>query len=1378
MEHKGATARTFGIIAIVLLGLTIAFGLCSYLYVTRESQYLTERNLRELNRLDSVLKARIENYTNKVLPNLVAKAAKDYQNHSPLCDVEAAEHPGKSAAPDADLFTSYLLCAMKPAPNLGLVGKAVFTPQPISAPQASVDPRQEDDAFNIYIAYKGPEGQERGVSFRAVLRMEDLLRGHRGDVFDDLFIASLDKSLDKSKDGRVIFQRATGELRLDELPPLNETSGKSAAGQSDMPGGSSPPKVAASGVFPVRLGGTDYKLFIHPLRLVLLGGTASNTEWALCALVTAARFRQESWAISNPLLLLFLFAFALVITGYPLLKLWGLGPTEQLGKADALLACVSVLMVSSLLTYFLLDVYAYRHLQKELDGQLREFAHNIQEHFAGELQQLCKMLNDMNHAMAPESSGPKKEIIETSVLCQGKDCKRPAWIDDESPYFQNTAVVHPDGMQFAKWAIDKVSGPAISVRQRAYFQTINQGLGWRLPNNNDQLFFLDSVLSWNTGDPQAVLAIPWMNHNQTQGVSTVIAKLISLQQTVIPPGFGYAVIENSGKVMFHSEARLAQADFFQECDGDRELRSLVFARIDKVIDVRCAGRYFRLYTLPLEGLPWTMVTFKDWEPVQTANLELLSASLILGILYAVVFLFPVLWLCFRRREWLWPDEQRSLDYGILLLANLALIVGLVVKDFLLVPHHHAPAAAFVIPPFALLLNCLKLKGAKPARWTEHPSFVLLLALPILLLGLGWANGEVVTPHGYNLERSGCLSLALLMCAALAFVFFTPRSCVKTVETYSCRPELRSGSSYLCMALSIVVLVSILPALAFFRSAHDNEMEVVVKHSQYRIARSFAERTQRISQEYQDVPKPPDFIEKRLQADSDVYTSFFYNTGPGEVLATVESDELHFFDRLMEVIRPLYSDAGVETHELLRDASADSSAKWQPVQWRPVLQSDQTQPAPVAGIELTASTNLQLFSSVPLLRWPNTLGCWLVLLLAAPVFLFSIYALLRWMAERIVLFGLRVPALSKIAVCDLGTVTENTLVLGTPHSGKSKLLARPDFFLVDLRLIASANSWDEALKQELPKDRAVIAIDHLEYEMRNPECNIRKLALLEKFLYSNRTLVVASIADPMDFPIATGTGEKVDDATGNQNTKDKKSGVVDSGSHDDSIDADRWAAFWSTFTRKTYAAKEESAANNEEALKQAVSQAKLRAPSAIALLRECRSTERLRQIGIAISVAPGHDQFDVEQVIAEVLDRARAYYRALWATCSKEEKSALFDMARDGFANSKNCGLHHLLERGLAVRKPELRCLNESFRRFVLETGLREGLPDLGADEWSHWKLIRSTLLFMLVGGGLVVYLTQPQLLNTSSAFIGAIAAGIPALLKVFDLLRGTQTKAG
>ena len=88
-----------------------------------------------------MLKARLENYTNKVLPNVVDKAANDFQNQWPLCEAEALTHPVKPPAKDAKLLASYLKCAMKAAANLELVGEKVELTRKLNAPpRTSVDP--------------------------------------------------------------------------------------------------------------------------------------------------------------------------------------------------------------------------------------------------------------------------------------------------------------------------------------------------------------------------------------------------------------------------------------------------------------------------------------------------------------------------------------------------------------------------------------------------------------------------------------------------------------------------------------------------------------------------------------------------------------------------------------------------------------------------------------------------------------------------------------------------------------------------------------------------------------------------------------------------------------------------------------------------------------------------------------------------------------------------------------------------------------------------------------------------------------------------------------------------------------------------------------
>jgi len=45
----------------------------------------------------------------------------------------------------------------------------------------------------------------------------------------------------------------------------------------------------------------------------------------------------------------------------------------------------------------------------------------------------------------------------------------------------------------------------------------------------------------------------------------------------------------------------------------------------------------------------------------------------------------------------------------------------------------------------------------------------------------------------------------------------------------------------------------------------------------------------------------------------------------------------------------------------------------------------------------------------------------------------------------------------------------------------------------------------------------------------------------------------------------------------------------------------------------------------------------------------------------------------------------------------------------------------------------------------------------------------------MIGVVIILFVTQPQLLTLSITFIGVAVAGIPAVLKLFDLIRGAQT---
>jgi hypothetical protein len=1334
MRGRTTDLRTFGLIATALLFLGAASGLLAYVWISRQSAYLNQRNFRLLAAQSARLRQMVENSANKLLPNTANQA---------LALVPENERSGCALA--SKTFTENLKQALD-LTSLKLEGAAKLTSAADPKPPFRPTTVQDGDEFRLLFDFGGHVHSGEGdtgcdARFRAVTGMNDLLGSIDRRVFDDLVIveqvkAGKEKESDKTQDDDnvVIYQRSMSGPRLTKVGPLKDEKGQ------DVPLSRI---FSSTNVSLLDLGGTRYRAFVQPVRMSLSGGEPAEggrpdaVTWSLLGLVRSDRFRAESLSLSYNLLLLVLFLFVLISASWPLLNLWSLQPTDRVGRRDGLFVSASVLMLSALGIFFVLDVWSCVQLNRRLDEQLEGLAGQIQENFHAELSRLTGLLDAFDQDTNLEAS-PTTECLDGE--------SPPVWLK-KGAYFETLTLVQGGdepgddsiGRQKRKWTIERSSTPLIPVGERAYFKAIHEGRGWRM--DSQKPLFLEPVVSYNTGRITTVLARPgpgWKGAGAVPGsVEALVAKLISLRNVVVPPGFGYAVIEESGRVLFHSDSnRMLNENFFAECDNNPALKALVAAHASGTIDASYTGRDHRLHVVPMKGPPWTLVAFRNEQAERTANLELLSSSILLYLAYACIFLLPALALCFSSTRWMWHEARRAPAERLLLAFNIALIALTVIGELAVTVHHHVPLLAFFLPPFALLLNCVRLKAEteKRDRW---PYVLALAALPVGLLVLG----KLEHPDGDLPVRQ---ALLLCICIPLFLRPWEDRLSRRTDELLRWLFPMKATACYILLVVSLVTLLGVVPAIAFFRAAHDTEMEILVKHRQIGIARAVAERDERVTLEYREIPQPATFLQERLgdtldlpHEKSDVLTDRAPETACRGAHDSVE----HRFDVLMAAIRPMYDEYAVQTHELLSDCSADDSRHW-------VLQGNTVTltKGPSFGNRFQA-----LRSRTPVLAWPEGGWGWFGVTVAAlllPIFLFL---LVRSVMRRLFWYDLPDPVLNPVDVAGF-EAGENTLVLGLPGSGKSALIRRPEFEILDLCAVETDGAWTETMVRAGSCSKQGVAIDHFEILQDDPACNIRKLRLLETLLARNLRVLVASASDPIDFPLGGA------DPSGPACRMES--------------DGDRWARAWSAFPRRVVLYDDARGISMKQ-VEEVLARTALPAESAAALRRECRPTSALRRIGLELLSVPA-GLFDAEQVVLAVLGRARPYYRSLWATCSREERQALFDLAEDGFVNAKGSVIRRLLEKGLAVRDPRLAPMNESFGRCVMALGHAEGTAMAG--KWRPWTTVRTASLAVGLVVAFVVFIVQPQFLNLSTTFLAAVAAGIPTAMKVFDLIRGKQVK--
>jgi len=358
-------------------------------------------------------------------------------------------------------------------------------------------------------------------------------------------------------------------------------------------------------------------------------------------------------------------------------------------------------------------------------------------------------------------------------------------------------------------------------------------------------------------------------------------------------------------------------------------------------------------------------------------------------------------------------------------------------------------------------------------------------------------------------------------------------------------------------------------------------------------------------------------------------------------------------------------------------------------------------------------------------------------------------------------------------------TPNILLLGPPKSGKRLMLERLGYPLVlDFAQMATTGKW------EIPSDCGkVIALNHFEFGIDNPDINKEKLSILEKLMHvEHKQIILLSTVDPLYYlnagcPDTVVSGEKKDIAAAIQ--------ILD-----------RWALVLATFRKVRI---EDPGSQDLYMVAQSMRQTSSD-PDFLKfvehVVEECEHTAQLRNIGVAIlRDYPYYKGLSKEQLIRELLDRADSYYRVLWAGCTQDERLVLYQLGQDGWANPKNkVAIQQLQRRKLIIIPAQvsdsqpwpgefaastlkgpigIRIMNESFRRFVRSCQQRDEIEAWEREgDQSVWQFLKLSLVILTVAVAAWLLYTQQQFFNTIVAYVGALGAAAGVVFKLLGDLRG------
>ncbi|HXH91898.1 MAG TPA: cache domain-containing protein, partial [Thermoanaerobaculia bacterium] len=607
----------------------------------------------------------------------------------------------------------------------------------------------------------------------------------------------------------------------------------------------------------VDVAGDSYKLFTRPFIFAArdvsgrIGPPEETTRWIVCGLVAQSRFQSEVRTISASRVAIIVAVLILAICWWPFLRIWLSDEHKALTITDAISVVFSAMIVTSLVTLIFIDAVGYSRLSQTGDDQLREFAASMQEDFSSDILRAARAL----HAIKPWSE--RRNWSDWQLAGFGESGRVELLTDPDIaafPYFSQIAWIDPAGNQIYKASRVRRT-PRVSVAERTYFQNALNGRTWHIQEQGRAKtgaqagyeVTLESVRSLTNGQAQAVMAMP--TGNKELPVLAMAFDLIDVMHAVPPAGVRFAIVNEDGDVIFHSEQeRIGVERFFSETDDARDLRSAILARRERKVSTPYWGEDHSLYVRPLKGTAWSLVTFRQKGLFRAVNIEMLVITILLLLLstsiYLVIFLIIVLRMPRYRAPSLWPDKKRAEDYTHLIVAYALAAVAISLCIYGLAPR--SLLRVLFVAPAQTVLSTYLLLHHRRRSWVYVFAFtgwMVTSAFYAWFIVAGDIGAHLAVSNAPTAMKM-LLLFVLLLESATALGYFIGRESA-TLQAMLAR--VRYPLSYRVSGVLLLIATSALPTIGFFKIASWLELETLVKFAQRDLIGKLETRLEKITE---------------------------------------------------------------------------------------------------------------------------------------------------------------------------------------------------------------------------------------------------------------------------------------------------------------------------------------------------------------------------------------------------------------------------------------------------------------------------------------------------------------------------------------------------
>ncbi len=927
--------------------------------------------------------------------------------------------------------------------------------------------------------------------------------------------------------------------------------------------------IGSSGMRSQIISGTAYKMFLQPV------GFDANNEWVIGGLLSNAHYQIEKTQLPTQMILLLATIMLIAMVAFPWLKLYQMGGKDRLTIFDGIASIfISMLLVSLIFFVFFNYNLPFRP-SGDKDSKIN-LANGIHKSFKSEIDTVYHKLvqfdsldtlvtkdNDIvnfnNDSIAFAKGGRPGENAQKKIgdITRGISINQVFWLNKK-------------GDEIINWTADYINAPHGNYKNREYFKRITEHREYFINGVDTNRFFLEQVISWTSGSFRSVISMrSKLTGPDSPAVVALSFNLKSLDKVVLPTGYLFAITDNLGNVLYHSEtSRNLNENLLNVFSNNNQLKSCLNAKAAGTFSTKYFGKEYAVEVKPVNGLPYFIMIFEDAVYHETREMEVYSftfSMLFFFFGFLVLQLFAVFLVSSKRSffkkqlldtSWIGPKISCNNEYILSAVFNCIIIFLLILffnhSTFLLYLFMLLFSVTF-IPLFLNSIfakrysgekrNALKFKAlAKYCLWgfigiiaiiafkmLELRNFIYLTGYAILVILLRewlYKMRRVVLHVAYQVKESKRGKVLL--------------------------GEWNYVNSFAVMTLTRLIITSGLPVVFFYVGSHNYEQNLSIRYKQIDFANRLMNKFP---------VTPADAIIKTNNKGNGVYYDSSLinqvsvvspNETPGEINIKPYSKEelrtiqllklfrLHVTDKAIIEDR-FYNTAAFDSsfffNHLLRDAGADGTGT--------ITYRQSSSPGRYLKLQ-SENLNYQYPSVFKTNRFNGALF-WLLLIITLFVFYFIICSIVRK------LFALNLPDLEIWQKLDNEILVSKQwdqplFVIGLPGAGKKKYLLdkigngeiamedgtplifkneaeeKNNVFIAELINIPSSGNeevekeiWNEYAKKVFDARNRMIIVNHFEYNIQDAVSNRFKLEFLERLYLDHKCkIVILSTIHPVAF----------------------------------------------------------------------------------------------------------------------------------------------------------------------------------------------------------------------------------------------------------------------